>query len=388
MDEIKVESFLAGVKPIVEENERRRKEKEKKGDFFNIFSILKAETDEVKTHSAFLAELLKPNGTHGQGALFLDNFLKMIVSDEDLITENAKVNIESSIGPISEDYKSGGRLDILIQLPKSNYIILIENKIDAGDQPYQLLRYNKYAKETKCKYKLLYLTKDGHDPSETSTGKIEDEPFWECISYSQDIKNWLKFCLENIANASPVVETIRQYIGLIDKITNQTMEIEMSEKLTKLMIDNLEETLAVLDNKENFENEIYEDFEKQMKDLADEMNKLAGEKKYEFKPDGNIFRWSGEQNLYFILKDYPNLKICFGRAKGNILFYSVRKDGKNQKQLTCFSEPPEELYPYGWDHLKYNEWNSETIRAIHNGELKAYMKKCITDIINDPNFPK
>ncbi len=177
MDEKKVESFLAGVKPIVEENERRRNEKEKKGDFFNIFSILRAETDEVKTHSAFLAELLNPNGTHGQRDLFLKNFLKKIAPNEDLITENAEVNIEYSIGPISEDYKSGGRLDILIRLPKSNYIILIENKIDAGDQPYQLLRYNKYAKETKCKYKLLYLTKDGHDPSETSTGKIEDEPF-------------------------------------------------------------------------------------------------------------------------------------------------------------------------------------------------------------------
>lgn len=383
MDEIKVESFLAGVKPIVEGNERRRKEKEKKGDFFNIFSILRAETDEVKTHSAFLAELLNPNGSHGQGDLFLKNFLKMIVSDEDLITENAEVYIEYSIGSISEDYKSGGRLDILIRLPKSNYIILIENKIDAGDQPYQLLRYNKYAKETKCKYKLLYLTKDGHNPSETSTGKIEDEPFWECISYSKDIKNWLKNCLENIANASPVVEPIRQYIGLIDKITNQTMETEMSKELTELMLKNIDETLAVLDNKENFENEIYKDFEKQMKDLADDP-----EVNCKFEPDGDIFRWSGEQNLYFILKDYPNLKICFGRAKGNILFYSIRKDGKKQKQLTCFSEPPEELYPYGWKEFEYNEWNSKTIRAIHNGELKAYMKKCITDIINDPNFPK
>lgn len=381
MNEVKIESFLADVKPIVKENERRRTEKEKKGDFFNIFSILKAETDEVKTHSAFLAELLNPNGTHGQGDLFLKNFLKIIAPNEDLITENAEADIEYSIGSISEDYKSGGRLDIFIRFPKSNYLILIENKIDAGDQPYQLLRYNKYAKETKCKYKLLYLTKDGHNPSETSTGKIEDEPFWKCISYSQDIKKWLKICLKNIANASPVVETIKQYIGLINKITNQTMEIEMSEKLTELMIENFDETLAVLDNEDNFYNRIYEKFLKQMDKLADEMN-------CKFKPDGDIFRWSGEQNLYFILKDYPNLKICFGRAKGNILFYSIRKDGKNQKQLTCFSEPPEELYPYGWDHLKYNEWNSETIRAIHNGELKAYMKKCITDIINDPNFPK
>ena len=383
MDEKKVESFLAGVKPIVEENERRRNEKEKKGDFFNIFSILRAETDEVKTHSAFLAELLNPNGTHGQRDLFLKNFLKKIAPNEDLITENAKVNIESSIGPISEDYKSGGRLDILIQLPKSNYIILIENKIDAGDQPYQLLRYNKYAKETKCKYKLLYLTKDGHDPSETSTGKIEDEPFWECISYSQDIKNWLKFCLENIANASPVVETIRQYIGLIDKITNQTMEIEMSEKLTKLMIENLDETLAVLDNKGDFDSVIYEEFRKQMEKLASEVN-------CDFVWDGEIWDTGRDQFLYFNPKEYPDCRIFFGKDEGHEVYYSIDKIGikKAQEKLNCFSYNPAENYPYGWDWFEYNEWNSKTIRAIHNGELKAYMKKCITDIINDPNFPK
>ena len=47
----------------------------------------------------------------------MKNFLKIIAPNEDLITENAEVNIEYSIGPISEDYKSGGRLDILIRLP-------------------------------------------------------------------------------------------------------------------------------------------------------------------------------------------------------------------------------------------------------------------------------
>lgn len=384
MDEIKVESFLADVKPIVEENERRRKEKEKKGDFFNIFSILKAETDEVKTHSAFLAELLNPNGTHGQGDLFLKNFLKIIAPNEDLITENAEVNIEWSIGPISEDYKSGGRLDILIRLPKSNYIILIENKIDAGDQPYQLLRYNKYAKETKCKYKLLYLTKDGHDPSETSTGKIDNEPFfWECISYSQDIKNWLNKCLENIKNASPVAETIRQYIGLIDKITNQTMEIEMSEILTRLMIDNLEETLAVLDNKGDFDSVIYEEFRKQMEELASEVN-------CDFVWDGEIWDTGRDQFLYFNPKEYPDCKVYFGKEEGHAVFYSIEKSGINkiQEKLNCFSYNPDKNYPYGWEWFEYKEWNSKTIRAIHNGELKAYMKKCITDIICDPNFPK
>ena len=58
MDYKKIQAILNEVKPIVEENKKCRIEKWKNGDFFNIFSILKMETDEVKTHSAFLAELL------------------------------------------------------------------------------------------------------------------------------------------------------------------------------------------------------------------------------------------------------------------------------------------------------------------------------------------
>lgn len=380
MDEEKIKSFLTDVKPIVKKNERRRTEKEKKGDFFNIFSILRAETDEVKTHSAFLAELLNPNGTHGQRDLFLKNFLKIIAPNEDLITENAEVNIEYSIGPISEDYKSGGRLDILIRLPKSNYLILIENKIDAGDQPYQLFRYNKYAKETKCEYKLLYLTKYGHNPSETSTGKIDNEPFWECISYSQDIKNWLNKCLENIKNASPVAETIRQYIGLINKITNQTMEIEMSEELTELMIENFDETLAVLENGNNFDIEVYEKFKTQMSEL-----------KCEKESKTNIFTDYGEQWINFIPDNCPkDCTIVFGREKNSCIFLSIKKTNikSYQKQLTCFDQAPEKKYPYGWKNFKYQDWNSETKRAILNNELKNYMKECIKEITSDPNFPK
>lgn len=67
MDYKKIQAILNEVKPIVEENKKCRIEKWKNGDFFNIFSILKMETDEVKTHSAFLAELLNPKGSHGQG---------------------------------------------------------------------------------------------------------------------------------------------------------------------------------------------------------------------------------------------------------------------------------------------------------------------------------
>ena len=64
MDYKRIEDLLKSIKPIVEENEQLRAEKEAQGEFFNIFSILGVERNEVHTHSAFLAELLNPKGSH------------------------------------------------------------------------------------------------------------------------------------------------------------------------------------------------------------------------------------------------------------------------------------------------------------------------------------
>jgi len=36
------------------------------GENFNVFNVLKLSTSEVRTHSALLAELLNPEGSHGQ----------------------------------------------------------------------------------------------------------------------------------------------------------------------------------------------------------------------------------------------------------------------------------------------------------------------------------
>lgn len=49
-----------------------------KGESFNLFSILKMESKENSTHSAFLGELLNPKGSHLLGDVFLRLFLKEI----------------------------------------------------------------------------------------------------------------------------------------------------------------------------------------------------------------------------------------------------------------------------------------------------------------------
>jgi hypothetical protein len=47
---------------------------------FNLFHLLGVSTAEVRTHSAMLAELLNPHGSHAQGILFLKQFCTICVA--------------------------------------------------------------------------------------------------------------------------------------------------------------------------------------------------------------------------------------------------------------------------------------------------------------------
>ena len=64
MDEItKIENLLIQIGAI---NKSYEKIAKLTGENFNIFEVLGLTTNEVRTHSAFIAELLNPKGSHDQ----------------------------------------------------------------------------------------------------------------------------------------------------------------------------------------------------------------------------------------------------------------------------------------------------------------------------------
>ena len=373
----KIKSLLDKTKPIVAENKRIREEREANGDFFNIFSILGMEHYEVNTHSAFLAELLNPKGSHGKKdtylRLFIDTMPLQGIDKAALDTSDAKV--------LTEEPTEEGRLDIMIGFPASKYIIIIENKIYAGDQEKQLERYRRHAEKAYRGFTLLYLTLDGHEPSEWSTGEKPEKPYWTSISYARDIKMWMRKCID--ISSENIKGTIRQYIALIDKLTGQEMEDKMGETLTKLMTDNLDETLAILDNRGAFDAEVHGKFIEQMKDLAKKLD-------CDFVHGGDFGFWSwGRQDkfIYFRTKKHPTYQIGISGEPGIPTWYICNEEASVVQKLECFDKTPNENYQDGWC-VDYVQWNSATIRAICNGELKEYMRKCIEEILDDPNFPK
>lgn len=201
------EALLAQVRVLTEKHEALAAAT---GQNFNLFKILGRETDEVRTHSAILAELLNPNGSHGQGPVFARLFAERFDIPTEGI-ESAKVWCEETIG-------KGNRADILMQM--DNTCVVVENKIYADDQPRQLERYHKYAKEWP-RHKLIYLTLHGDDPSEDSLGKLLLEEV-ERVSYEQDVLDWLDDCIKEVARVPQIREILAHYHALLRKLTGKS----------------------------------------------------------------------------------------------------------------------------------------------------------------------
>jgi hypothetical protein len=95
---------------------------------------------EVLLHSPFLAELLDPEGVHGQGAFFYERFLDLLDSiEKERIAE--KLKLFRAALPGESQYHSykvtreTDNIDILIRSYKlrNNFALIIENKVYAVD---------------------------------------------------------------------------------------------------------------------------------------------------------------------------------------------------------------------------------------------------------------
>lgn len=231
----------------------QKADEKQRGEKFNIFSILGVESRENKTHSAFICELLKPNGTHLQGDIFLKCFLETLeMTDFELTGAFAKC--EHSIHKVNYDSQTGGRIDIYI---KNSFgkTISIENKIYAGDMKLQIARY---CNHNKGKNKVLYLTLMGDEPTKESSGDFRVGEDFEVISYKSDILNWLQLCLTRAEEKPILRESIRQYILLIKKLTN-TMDKTYENELTNLLLDNFEEATFIANHLESARRSIGEE---------------------------------------------------------------------------------------------------------------------------------
>lgn len=190
---------------------------------YNLFSVLRSDSDEVRLHSRFLADILNPKGSHDLGNVFLTEFLQA-----------RSVKITGDI-TVDCEYKS---IDILIR--SQDTAVIVENKIYAGDQDKQLQRYYKTMLDEGYKnIYLFYLTLDGKNPSAESIGNLNRRV--ETLSYRQDIREWVSRCTEIAVRNASLREAFIQYTSLINNLTSRVDNMEHVEQLKKLLLrdDNL-----------------------------------------------------------------------------------------------------------------------------------------------------
>lgn len=318
MDMDKFTELLHQVQVYVNEDKQHRAEALRRGECYNVFNVLGVDNMEL-SHSAFIAALLNPRGSHGMQDTFLKAFIDTLAhggTKPELDTAHAKVYTEYNIGNTTET--TGGRIDILITDRSDagsgkgkGHAIIIENKVWAADQPNQLLRYHNFAHEVYDKSTLLYLTLNGDEPSKQSRGGLNvQDGGYQCISYRSDIIGWLQQCTKLASDKTRVRETINQYIDLIQQLTNQnTME---QKQLIQLLTnkENLEQATTIEQSMPDVRKQIFQDiFRKQVeKQLAKENAPKVtiadctsdGYSSYtiSFRPDGwtqdNLFRFTTE----------------------------------------------------------------------------------------------
>lgn len=212
----------------------RRRTPPKPGERFNVFSIMNAEYDEVNTHSRLIYELLSPSGCHGMGDQFLCAFCDMVLHKS--YPRCVSVSRERTFGD--------GRIDLLVEGEGICYPI--EVKVYAEDQDLQISRYAQFASKAPESH-VYYLTLDGHEPSRKSTGDARI-PNLTCLSFAGEIRAWLVRCCELAWQSHEITETLRQYIGVIDKLTGGGQEdkyMEQIQQTVKSSRDNFESAVAV-----------------------------------------------------------------------------------------------------------------------------------------------
>ena len=384
-------NILNQVRIVSRKIKEQRIEKFERGENYNIFNDLGFMSDEVHLHSMFLANLLNPKGSHGQRGKFLEVFLKMLqksfpaisADSLELDTAIASVEVEKFIGRQTDS--EGGRIDIY--LTDGKHSIIIENKIYAGDQYHQMLRYWNYGlsqkgNDTEKSFVLIYLTLDGCSPSKESLGEDLKENDIVCLSYKSDIRGWLDRCVE-LASRTPLVrETINQYISTIDILTNNVMEDnkELFDILSKE--ENLDAVFDIIDSKENLINHIINDeFISKLKALAEGKGlEICGN----YKRNWMAERYSG---AHFRNKDWKYFDLAFQfdhEGLKGLVFGFVCKNGSERKDVpasvweevqTHYSIKNSPIKDFGnglWIHKDFkgnNYWNNaQGIKDLLNGK--------------------
>ena len=272
---------------------------------FNVFTVLRAAHDEVNLHSRFLHALLDYRISPQSPKENLRDFLESVFSEDDV------PDISPDIALVERERDN---VDILVRDPSSNQAVVIENKIQAIDQPGQLQKYDKQLKHRGYTSRLIYLSLDGHEPEEHSHGNLDVD----CISYRDNLPDWLERCQKRAFDEPALRESIHQYRRLIAKMTGSDQGEAYMNELGGLLHDDNNLVLAFDLNKAitkvrvelltKLWNEIRDGLKLEVKDLPSvaDYSDISEERIRRFVTCSRNYKWHG---LFFPFREGVELGV-------------------------------------------------------------------------------
>lgn len=335
---------------------------------FNLLSIIEKDRDEAHIHSKIIYNLLSQNWEKKDKETFLTLFLKEIgIEDENIYGKNWEVTREKTFD--LDTIK--GRLDF--EIKSKDCIYIIEMKIDAGDQPEQLIRYQKFAKEQHKKYKIFYLTLDGHNASKKSIGEEEnleenEKVEYINISFQGEILNWLENCLKLVEGKENKSACINQYIASINKILG-----ERDKKIKDNILKSTEDIKTAITIYEKLNDKLQITLENFMSLLKEKLRtRIENEIIYYKKYVKDYYNYTLDKTP----QDYPGLYIVLAENKSNNSNY--------YKFVLKLELAPELIGCLGF--IKSDEDIKETIPFVYFNQVKknssGLYNKCIKRIEN------
>jgi hypothetical protein len=170
------------------------------------FSALGYFDNNETKQTEIIGSLLRPQGTHGQGTLFLRHLLTKVWPSTNVdewpeeALQRVRIYREHYIHGDLQTGKSSRRIDLLIHVD-NHRVLAIESKAkDAPDGWGQVDEYLLHLKQVyTVPYKLLYLSWDGSQPSNDSVSTEDwtlarDSHVAEAHCYAVFIRDWLEKC--------------------------------------------------------------------------------------------------------------------------------------------------------------------------------------------------
>ena len=315
------ENFFNKGEEIIKKYPRKKENK------YNIFSILKQEEKEEGCHSRIIFNLINDCESNKLEKRFLKLFFKEVLDEEFDEKKKYFVEREKNLGKY-------GRADLFIE-DSDGKAYLIEMKINAGDQPKQLSRYNQYLKKNyKDDYQIYYLTLNGYHPSSYSLkGRAEVE--YIIISFVDNIYNWIEKCIEEVGENNKILKiNLEQYLETLTKITNRIGEAQKMDFI-KMMKEgnNFRIAQEIVNNFEEIKQGIKEEFILELRErIVKKLNIEDIAKKKNLYEYINIIKFT-EFYLYKEVLDIKNSLLTYGIGidRGGFYFYIGLQDKKAEE---------------------------------------------------------